>query len=46
VSREHGSAVAARELADEALSIASRHGYRQPIDQFQRIRDSIPSGKE
>jgi tetratricopeptide (TPR) repeat protein len=33
----------ARRLADEALAIATRHGYQQLVPQFQRIRDSIPN---
>ncbi len=33
----------ARRLADEALAIATRHGYRQLVPEFQRIRDSISS---
>jgi len=33
----------ARRLAEEALRIATRHGYQQLIPQFQRIRDSIPA---
>ena len=33
----------ARGLAEEALRIATRHGYRQLVPQFQRIRDSIPA---
>jgi hypothetical protein len=32
----------ARRLAADALAIASRHGYKQLMPQFQRIRDSIP----
>jgi tetratricopeptide (TPR) repeat protein len=35
--------VEARRLADEALSIATRHGYSKYIPEFQRIRDSIPA---
>jgi len=33
----------ARRLADEALAIATRHGYQQLVPQFQQIRDSIPA---
>jgi hypothetical protein len=33
-----------RHLADEALAIATRHGYQQLVPQIQRIRDSIPAG--
>jgi len=36
----------ARRLADEALDIATRHGYQQLVPQFQRIRDSIPASPE
>ena len=35
----------ARRLADEALAIATRHGYRQLIPEIQRIRDPIPSSE-
>ncbi len=31
----------ARRLADEALAIATSHGYQRLLPQFQRIRDSI-----
>jgi len=31
----------AKKLADEALAIAIRHGFRQLVPQFQRIRNSI-----
>jgi tetratricopeptide (TPR) repeat protein len=33
----------ARRLADEALAIATRHGYQQLVPGIQRIRDSISS---
>jgi tetratricopeptide (TPR) repeat protein len=33
----------ARRLAEEALRIATRHGYQQLITGIQRIRDSIPA---
>jgi tetratricopeptide (TPR) repeat protein len=46
LSRTPGRRREARRLADEALAIATRHGYRQLIPQFQRIRDSIPSGEQ
>jgi tetratricopeptide (TPR) repeat protein len=36
----------ARRLADEALAIATRHGYRQLLPEFQRIRDSISSSEQ
>jgi tetratricopeptide (TPR) repeat protein len=36
----------ARQLADEALAIAARHGYQRLVPQFRRIRDSIPPGAE
>jgi tetratricopeptide (TPR) repeat protein len=32
-----------RRLADEALAIATRHGYQQLVPQIQRIRDWIPA---
>jgi hypothetical protein len=35
----------ASRLADEALAIATRHGYQQLIPGIQRIRDSIPSSE-
>jgi tetratricopeptide (TPR) repeat protein len=35
----------ARRLADEALAIATRHGYQNLVPQFQRIRDSISSSE-
>jgi tetratricopeptide (TPR) repeat protein len=38
-----GRMVEARRLADEALSIATRHGYQQLVPQFGRIRDAIPN---
>jgi len=36
----------ARRLADEALAIATSHGYQQLVPQFQRIRGSILAGAE
>jgi hypothetical protein len=36
----------ARRLADEALAIATRHGYQQLVPQFRRVCDSIPPGEE
>jgi len=36
----------ARRLADEALAIATRHGYQQLVPQIQRIRNDIPPGAE
>jgi ATP/maltotriose-dependent transcriptional regulator MalT len=36
----------ARRLADEALAIATRHGYGQLIPQIQQVRNSIPSSEE
>jgi nephrocystin-3 len=33
----------ARRLAEEALRIATRHGYRQLVPHIQRVRDSIPA---
>ena len=33
----------ARSLAEEALRIATHHGYQQLVPQIQRIRDSIPA---
>jgi nephrocystin-3 len=35
----------ARRLADEALVIATRHGYQELVPQIQRIRDSISSSE-
>ncbi len=35
----------ARQLADEALAIATRLGYQQLANRFQRLRDSISSSK-
>ena len=32
----------ARRLAEEALAIATRHGYQSLVPRLQRIRDSIP----
>ena len=46
LSRTPGRRREARRLADEALAVATRHGYRQLIPQFQRIRDSIPSSEQ
>jgi len=36
----------ARRLADEALAIATRHGYQPFGSQVQQFRDSIPSSEE
>jgi len=36
----------ARRFADEALAIATRHGYQQLVPQIQRIRDSISSSEQ
>jgi tetratricopeptide (TPR) repeat protein len=36
----------ARRLADESVALATRHGYRQLVPQFQNIRDSIPDSEE
>jgi tetratricopeptide (TPR) repeat protein len=36
----------ALQLADEALAIATRHGYRQLVPRIQAIRESIPAGAE
>ena len=33
----------ARGLAEEALGIATRHGYRQLVPQIQSIRDGLPA---
>jgi hypothetical protein len=36
----------AHRLADEALAIATRHGYQQLLPEIQGIRDSISSSEE
>ncbi len=36
----------ARRLAEEALAIATRHGYQQLVPRIQRIRDSISSSEQ
>jgi nephrocystin-3 len=36
----------ARRLANEALAIATRHGYQQLVPQIKRIRDSISSSEQ
>ncbi len=36
----------ARRLADEALAIATRHGYRQLVPGIEAIRDSISSSQQ
>jgi tetratricopeptide (TPR) repeat protein len=36
----------ASRIADEALTIATRHGYAQLVSQIQRIRDSISSSEQ
>ena len=46
LSRDPKHRAEAHQLANEALAIATRHGYRQLIPHFQRIRDSIPPGAE
>jgi hypothetical protein len=46
LSRDPKHRAEAHQLANEALAIATRHGYRQLIPHFQRIRDSIPPGEE
>ena len=42
ISSVQGQRREARRLADEALAIATRHGYHQLVPGLQRIRDSIP----
>jgi tetratricopeptide (TPR) repeat protein len=37
-----GRSPEARRLSDEALTIATRHGYQQLVPQIRSIRDSIP----
>jgi hypothetical protein len=36
----------ARRLVDEALAIATRHGYQQLVPEIQRLRVSIPWSEE
>jgi tetratricopeptide (TPR) repeat protein len=36
----------ARRLADEALAIATRHGYQRLVPEIERIRDFIPSSDQ
>jgi len=43
LSSRPGQTPQARRLVDEALAIATRHGYRRLLPKFQRIRDSIPA---
>jgi len=35
----------ARRLADEALAIATRHGYQLLVPQIKQLRDGIPSNE-
>ena len=46
LSRTPGRRRAARRLADEALAIATRHGYQQLVPKIESLRDSIPPGEE
>jgi len=46
LSEAHGRRREARRLADEALAIATRHGYPQLVPRILSIRDSIPMNAE
>ena len=46
LGRTPGRRCEARRLADEALAIATRHGYQQLVPKIESLRDSIPPGEE
>ena len=46
LSRKPGHTKEARLLADEALTLAMRHGYQTLIAQFRRFRDFISSSEQ
>ena len=46
LSSARGRRREARRLADEALAIATRHGYQRLVPEIECIRDSIPFSEE